>query len=70
MSLRNIFLNGTIQRGITDRNGSVVVRTHIQLVIILQKKRPLSSVELGSLILRFDHILIISRSFFVLALFV
>ena len=68
--LRNVFLDGTIQGRVADGNGRVVVRTHVQLVIILQKKRPLSSVEFRSLILRLDHVLVFSGSSFVLALFV
>ena len=55
--LRNVLLDGTIQRRIAHGNGSVVVGAHIQFVVVLEEKRPLARVQFGSLRLRLDDIL-------------
>ena len=70
--LRDILLYWTIQRRITNRNGSIVIRTHIQLVIILQQKWPFTSVQFWSLILRLYHIVVFLRTllFFALCIYI
>ena len=69
-TLRNILLDGTVQRRIADRNGRVMVGSHVQLVIILQKQWPFASVQFRSLVFRLDHILLFSRNSLFLCLFV
>ena len=68
--LRNVLLDGTVQRRIADGNGRVVVGTHVQLVVILQQQRPFASVQFRSLVFRLDHILLFSRNSLFLCLFI
>jgi hypothetical protein len=53
-TIANVLLEGAAKRGRTTRDGSVVAGTNVELVVVLQKKRPVGGVKSWDRRLRLD----------------